>query len=503
MSSGERGANERPEPPRPGGRPHGEAARFPSGTERGATRSPSAPRLSRITGRPTAPVRHVHLGLGAFVRAHVAAYTEQAPDAAEWGIAAFTGRSAALAGELTAQDCVYTMVVRGPQADSFSVVSSLSQAFPGTDGEAWLRYLAAPETAIVTLTVTEAGYRRDASGGLDLTDPAVAADLASWRLSARSGGPAVLGTVPARLVAGFAARRAADAGQVTLVSCDNLPRNSSAAARVALDFAATADPDVADWMADNVHVVDTLVDRITPATTNSDVALVLEQTGRADSCPVVTEPYTEWVLSDTFGTDRPDWPSAGAVITADVRPYEERKLWLLNGAHSLVAYAAPGRGHQTVAQAIADPVVLTWVREWWDEAARHVSLPRSETAEYCDALLERWGNTRMRHQLTQIAVGGLQKLPVRILPVLLAELAAGHVPAGAVRILGAWVAYLRGGAVSETDPGAGELAAAIQAADPREAVRQALAALDPALADYPELLAAISAASTEFSSGGP
>ena len=468
-----------------------------------AWRSVSVPHLSRASGRAAAPVRHVHLGLGAFVRAHVAAYTEQAPDAAQWGIAAFTGRSTALAEQLTAQDCLYTLVVRGPRADSFSVVSSLSRAFAGTDGPAWLRYLAAPETAIVTLTVTEAGYRRDASGGLDLADPAVAADMQSWRQGGRSAGPAVLGTVPARLAAGFAARQAADAGPVTLLSCDNLPGNSSAAARVTLDFAAAADPRVAEWIAGNVHVVDTLVDRITPATTKSDVALVRRNAGLADTSPVVTEPYTEWVLSDTFGTDRPDWPGAGALITSDVRPYEERKLWLLNGAHSLVAYAAPGRGHQTVTQAMADPVVLAWVREWWDEAGPYVSLPRAEIAAYCEALLERWGNTRMRHLLGQIAVGGLQKLPVRILPVLRGELALGRVPGGAIRILGAWVAYLRSGGVPDADPGAGELAAAIRSADPRAAARQALAALDPALADYPELLAAVSAASAEFSRSRP
>jgi fructuronate reductase len=282
-----------------------------------------------------------------------------------------------------------------------------------------------------------------------------------------------------------------------------LPRNSLTAARVSLDFAAAIDPGLAAWISENVHVVDTLVDRITPATTNSDVALVRRRTGRADASPVVTEPYTEWVLSDTFGTGRPGWQSAGALITTDVRPYEERKLWLLNGAHSLLAYAAPSRGHTTVTQAVADPVVLAWVREWWDEAAPHVSLPPSKTAEYCDTLLERWSNTRMRHQLAQIAVGGLQKLPARILPVLQAELDLGRVPPGAARILGAWVAYLRGDSFSDDDPGAGELAAAVRHADARSATPLALAALNPTLADYPGLLTLVSAASADFSAGRP
>jgi fructuronate reductase len=447
----------------------------------------------------------VHLGLGAFARSHIAAYTERAPDAAEWGIAAFTGHSAALAEQLNAQDCLYTLVVRGRRTDSFSVVSSLSRAFAGTDGEAWRRYLADPASSVVTLTVTEAGYCRDASGALDLADPAVRADLLSCRQGGfiAGPGPEPLRTVPARLAAGFAARRAADAGPVTLLSCDNLPGNSAAAARVTLDFAAETDPGLAQWMTGNVHVVDTLVDRITPATTSADVSLVRRQTGHADSSPVVTEPYSEWVLSDTFGTGRPDWPSAGALLTRDVRPYEERKLWLLNGAHSLLAYAAPSRGHETVAQAITDPVVLAWVREWWSEAALSVSLPPSETAAYCDALLERWSNTRMRHQLAQIAVGGLQKLPARILPVLRAELAFGRVPSGAIRILGAWVAFLRAAGPPVADPSAGGLAAAVRRSDAQSATRQALTALDPALADYPELLAAVTAAAIEFSRGRP
>jgi fructuronate reductase len=139
------------------------------------------------------------------------------------------------------------------------------------------------------------------------------------------------------------------------------------------------------------------------------------------------------------------------------------------------------------------------VREWWDEAARHVSLSGAETAAYCLALLERWDNTRIRHQLAQIAAAGSQKLPARILPVLRAELGAGHVPPGAARILGAWVAHLRGYGVPISDPGAVELADTIREADVRTAARHALAALDPALADRPELVAAVSAAAIEFS----
>lgn len=445
-------------------------------------------------GRPAAPVRQVHLGLGAFFRAHQAWYTEQASDRADWGIAAFTGRSARVAEQLTAQDCLYTLVVRGRDADSYSLISSISRAHSADDGDAWGDYLAAPDTSIVSLTVTEAGYRRDPSGGLDLADDAIRADLASWR----AGTSDDVRTVPARLASGFAARRAVDAGPITVMSCDNLPANSATALRVALEFATEVDRDLAAWIADNVRAVDTLVDRITPAATPADVAAVRERTGRDDRSPVVTEPYSEWVLGDTFAAARPDWPSAGARLTGNLLPYEQRKLWLLNGAHSLLAYAAPSRGHRTVADAVDDGVVMRWVRDWWDEATRHIALPAAETTAYCDALVERFSNPRMRHHLAQIAADGSQKLPVRVLPVLRRERAAGRVPPGAVRILGGWVAHLRGAGVPVNDPAAGDLVSTIRDDTTAEATRRALDVLDPALAADGELIRAVELNALEF-----
>ncbi|MEU4425019.1 mannitol dehydrogenase family protein, partial [Actinoplanes sp. NPDC024001] len=391
----------------------------------------TAARLTRTGGAP--PVRIVHLGLGNFFRAHQAWYTAAAPDAAEWGIAAFTGRSARLAAALTGQDGLYTLVVRAADGDHCQVVGSVAAAHPGMDLDAWYDYLARPEVRIVTLTVTEAAYLRGADSGLD-------ADLAALRSDRR----AAVTTVPARLVAGLAARRAAGAGPLTVVPCDNLPDNGAVVARVVTEFAERVDPGLGGWIRDTVSFVTTMVDRITPATTDDDVRAVAELTGRADAAPVVTEPYAEWVLRGDFPGGRPAWHAAGARFVADVTPYEQRKLWLLNGGHSLLAYAGSALGLESVAQAVTDPRCRPWLEQWWDEAAGHLTLPAGEIADYRAALVDRWSNPRIQHRLAQIAADGSVKLPVRILPVLRAERAAGRMPAGAVRAVAAWIAHLRG-----------------------------------------------------------
>ncbi|MEU7906506.1 mannitol dehydrogenase family protein [Actinoplanes sp. NPDC049118] len=429
------------------------------------------------------PVRMVHLGLGGFFRAHQAWYTGAAPDAAWWGIAAFTGRSRALADRLSRQDGLYTLVVRGRERDETSVQRAVSEALPGTDVAAWCERLARPGVAVVTLTVTEAAYRRDRDGGLDLDDPDVRADLAAVRAGAAAR------TVPGRLVAGLAARRASGAGPLAVVPCDNLPGNGSVAARVVTDLAEAVDPALAGWIRGQVSFVSTMVDRITPGTTAADVRLVAERTGWRDAVPVVTEPFTEWVLSGAFPAGRPAWEAAGARFVDDVHPYETRKLLLLNGGHSLLAYAGSARGHRTVAEAVADPVCRDWLDRWWDEAARYVPLPTAGVAAYRAALLGRFTNPRIRHTLAQIAADGSQKVPVRVLPVLRGERSAGRLPAGAVRILAAWIGHLRGIGAPVNDAGAGPYRARAGSA------RDVLALLAPDLAGDTDLISAIDDAS--------
>ena len=428
------------------------------------------------TTRP--PVRIVHLGLGGFFRAHQAWYTGAASDAEDWGIAAFTGRSRTLAEQLTAQDGLYTLVVRGPERDEMAVQDALVEAQPGTDLQTWTASLGRPDVAVVTLTVTEAAYARARDGGLDLDRPDVRADLDAF-------GNGDVASVPGRLAAGLAARRAAGGSALAVVSCDNLPGNGGAVARVVTDFAQAADPTLADWIREQVSFVTTMVDRITPHTTEDDVRAVAEQTGWHDAVPVVTEPFTEWILSGDFPAGRPAWDAAGARFVDDVHPFETRKLLLLNGGHSLLAYAGSARGHETIAAAVSDPVCRGWLNEWWDEAVRYVPLPASDLAAYRAALLERFANPRMRHTLAQIAADGSQKLPIRVLPVLRGERAAGRMPSGAVQAVAAWIDHLRGVGAPLNDAGAAPFQ------DRAGSVPGVLALLAPDLADDVDLVTAL------------
>lgn len=399
--------------------------------------------------RPAPPVRMVHLGLGNFFRAHQAWYTHRAnagrPVEEQWGIAAFTGRSRRVADQLTAQDGLYTLMVDGADGPQAEVIESVVEAWPGTDLDAWHRWLTAPEVAILTTTVTEAGYRAGPDGGLDLEDADVLADLAAWRAGDRDA----LTTMPVKVASGLAGRREAGAGGLTIVPCDNLPGNGAVARGVVLGAARELAPELAEWVQEHVGFVSTAVDRITPRPTPEDERRAEELTGVADPAVVVTEPFSEWDLAGRFVAGRPAWEEGGAVLTEDVRPFETRKLWLLNGAHSLLAYAGSVRGHATVAEAMADEVVSGWVRQWWDVAIPHLARPEPELREYADALADRFANPAIRHLLAQIAADGSQKLPVRIVPALRASSEAGADVAdgtldGGLRAVSAWVLHARG-----------------------------------------------------------
>jgi fructuronate reductase len=461
---------------------------------------PTGGELSRAAGhgRPAAPVRLVHLGLGNFFRAHQAWYTDRAPDAEDWGIAAFTGRRAELAESLNAQEGLYTLITRAASGDKFDVLSSISRAHAGADHEAWLRYLASPDVRAVTITVTEAGYVRGADGGLDRDRPQVQDDVEALRRDLT----AAVSTAPARLVAGCAARRRSEGGPLTVVSCDNLPGNGAVVARVVRDLAELVEGGLADWIAGSVSYVTTMVDRITPRTTREDLRTVAEATGLHDSCPVGTEPFSEWVLSGSFPGGRPGWDAAGATITDDIEPYEHRKLWLLNGGHSLLAYAGSILGHQTVAEAVADETCRGWLEEWWSEASRYLSLPEADIAAYRGALLDRFANPRMHHRLAQIAADGSQKLPIRVLPTMRQERATGRLPSGATHVLAAWVCHLRGAGAPVSDAHADQVVPLADGPLP-QAVPRVLGALDPALADDGELIAAVVAHVERLASASP
>lgn len=433
-----------------------------------------------------APVRLVHLGLGSFFRAHQAWYTQHAADGEAWGIAAFSGRRPDLATALRAQEGRYTLVARTADRDRFEVIDRISRAHLASDQDAWLAYLAAPEVAAVTVTVTEAGYVRGPNGGCDHSHVGLRVDVEALRRDL--GAP--VSTAPARLVAGLAARRAADSGPIAVVPCDNLPDNGALTAGVVRDLADLVDPTLGAWIDASTTYVTTTVDRITPATTDEDRRTVAAGTGWADRAPVVTEPFSEWVLSGEFANGRPRWESAGATFTDDVGPFEQRKLWLLNGAHSLLAYAGSIRGRESVADAVADEVCRGWLEQWWDEACPHLPLPAAELASYRDALLVRFANPRMQHRLDQIAADGSQKLVVRVLPTLRLERAAGRLPAAATRTLAAWLVHLRDQRDRVTDVRADELISLAVGTLP-SAARRVLACLDPDMAEDDDVVAAV------------
>jgi fructuronate reductase len=407
-----------------------------------------------------------------------------------WGVAAFTGRSAAAATVLAEQDGLFTLLVRAADGDQAQVVSAISRAVDGADTDAFTACLADPAVRVLTLTVTEAGYCRRDDGGLDITDPAVAADLRLLSRGPSKGEP--IRSAPGRVIAGLLHRRHADAGPLAIVPCDNLTDNGGSLRRVLLEFADAVDPALPGWIDESVSFVSTTVDRITPRTTADDLEAAARLTGWTDRAPVVTEPFREWVLAGAFPGGRPAWEQEGARVVDDVTPYEQRKLWLLNGAHSLLAYGGLLRGHSTVADAVADDTCRRWVHEWWAEASAHLNQPASMLADYQEQLLRRFANPRIRHMLSQIAMDGSQKLRVRTIPVLRRERAAGRPGGAALRTLACWIAYLRSAPADLHDPPAQRL---------RARTRDILSLLDSELAGEAGLVADLDELVAELSNG--
>ncbi|MGM9472943.1 mannitol dehydrogenase family protein [Pseudarthrobacter sp. YS3] len=438
------------------------------------------PQLNRtLYPSPKPPVRIVHLGLGAFHRSHQAWYTHKAGDAADWGIASFTGRRPDAALALAEQDGLFTLVERADSGDSFTVIGSIAEAVDGADVKRLAELVSAPATAVVTLTITEAAYRLGVDGQLDAAAPDVVSDLA---LLASGGEPL---TPLGRLVLALGARRAAGAGSLAVVCCDNLSDNGTVARNAVAGLARSWDAGLADWIEANISFVSTSVDRITPRTTDADIDAVARACGYRDNSPVVAEPFANWVLSGDFPAGRPRWEDAGAVFVDHIEPYENRKLWLLNGAHSLLAYAGQLRGHTTVAQALADPVCVDAVERFWDEAEANLSGAGAGGADlqipaYRAALLDRFSNARIAHHLAQIAMDGSTKLRMRAVPVMLAERSQGRSGAAAALMIAAWMDF---SATAENfqDPLATDVAAANLLAGTQR-VQALLALVDPAAA---------------------
>jgi fructuronate reductase len=362
-------------------------------------------------------VRIVHIGIGNFSRAHQAWYTMVADAASEWGICAFTGRRPDVAQALSPQHGLYTLIERGPTGDELQVVEVVSEVRPGTDLERFVEVMASPQTAVVTLTVTEAGY---APATNDLR-----------------------GSVVGRLALALVQRQQRASGPLAIVSCDNLHENGTVLRERVLEAADRFDGRAATAIASEISFVSTSVDRITPRVTDEDREMVTRELGLVDVSPVVTEPFSDWILSGEFPAGRPPWEVAGARFVDDIEPWELRKLWILNGAHSLLAFLGLLRGYETVLDAIGDPELVRAMEEFWDVAQRH--LPNAEGMDlpaYRRETYERFANPRMGYPLLQIAGDGLDKLRNRVVPVIRAARAAGDDPEPALRIVEAWAQWL-------------------------------------------------------------
>lgn len=447
--------------------------------------------LGRQVARP--PVRLVHLGLGAFHRSHQLWHTALVDEGGEWGYAAFTGRSPSAARTLEAQDGLYAIATRGVDGDRVDLISSLVEAHDGADVDRLAELLRSPAVAVVTLTITEAGYRLGADGDLDPEDPDTAADLDALAQTGFVAGDAAppLRTALGRLVFALAARRDAGAGPITILPCDNMPANGAVVARAVGAIAEAASPNLARWVRANVAFASSVVDRITPATTEDDIRSLAERIGVTDRGLVVTEPFSEWIIAGEFPAGRPEWERSGARIVADVEPYERRKLWMLNGAHTVLAITARSFGHTTVADAIADPRVREWVEEYWDVATERLSAPELAIGPYRDALVERFSNARIAHHLDQIAAETTTKLRYRIVPLLVRARGDGRMPNGCVRPIAAWVRSLRAGR-RDVDAFGPRIDEALAAPAP-DVTSSLLGILDPALRKDDALIAEVDA----------
>ncbi|QOL82358.1 mannitol dehydrogenase family protein [Pseudooceanicola spongiae] len=352
----------------------------------------------------------VHLGLGAFHKAHQAALTDLALTAGggDWRILGVSLRSPKASQELAPQNGLFTLIEKGAEGSSARVIGSIADAICSAgDPEPTLHAMAAEGTKIVSLTVTEKAYGLNrATLGCDPKHPAVAADLANPQ--APQG---VLGL----LTEALRRRHAAGLAPFTVLCCDNLPENGTLLRGAVVDFARKVDPALADWIAATVAFPSTMVDRITPAATDATLAEAQALTGTEDHAAVETERFVQWVVEDNFPLGRPAWEAAGVIFTKDVPAFEAMKLRMLNGAHSMLAYAGFHAGLPLVRDVMAHaPLAALVHRHLAAAAATLPAIPGIDLAAYAAALAARFENPGIAHETFQIAMDGSEKMPQRI-----------------------------------------------------------------------------------------
>lgn len=377
----------------------------------------------------------VHLGTGAFHRAHQAVYVDDCLAAGEtgWGIIGASLRSPATRDALKPQNGLYTLAVRGRDREQLRIIGSIMNFRVAPEApEDLLATLCNPLVRIVTLTVSEKAYLRNAAGDLDAAHPGVVADLAN---------PGRPQTIFGFLAEAIARRRSAGLLPFTILCCDNLPSNGAVVSRLLQQFCTLRNAELARYIETEIACPSSMVDRIVPATTDEDRRRVSEALGFEDAWPVITEPFSQWVIEDRFTAGRPRWEEYGVTMVRDVAPFEEMKLRLLNGAHSATAYLGMLLGRETVAQAFGDSRIRRFVQGLWAEAIPTLrSGAGLDPQPYITELAQRFDNPALVHRTAQIATDGSQKLPQRIVASAIAQFQAGR-PADHLSLaLAAWIA---------------------------------------------------------------
>jgi fructuronate reductase len=378
----------------------------------------------------------VHLGPGAFHRAHQAVFTDNAMKyGGNWGICGVSMRSSGVRDELASQDNLYTLAVLD-ENPSYQLISAIKQILVLSEQRSQvMQQMTAATTHIISLTITEKGYCLSGDGLLDFTHVDIKHDLAN---------PEIPRSAVGLLVAVLAIRYQNAAADLTIISCDNLADNGTKLAKAIIAFATYVNPALAAWIEKTICFPNTMVDSITPATNDALRAKVAQAIQLKDNWPIQREAFTQWVIEDNFSGPRPAWDKVGVTFTHDVSAYEKAKLRLLNGSHSTLAYLGLRCGKETVNEAIGHPTLFKLIETLLKE---QVSLSFSAPAEmnvdqYIDAILLRYGNRHIRHLLSQIAWDGSQKLPFRLLGSIQDNLAQGQ-PISLLCVgVAAWLQFL-------------------------------------------------------------
>jgi fructuronate reductase len=383
----------------------------------------------------------VHLGLGAFCRAHLAVYTDDLLETGitDWGIIGVDPLSPAICEAIKPQDCLYSVFNRQSSGDQLRVIGSMLEALSlPNDLDRVVKTMIDPRIKIVTLTVTEKGYCQDASTGtLDENNHAIITDLSN---------PNIPSSVPGLLTRAIKLRREAGILPFTVLVCDNLPQNGVTARRIVIRFAELIDPELSRFISENISFPCTMVDRITPATTDDDRIAITKQFGIKDAWPVVCEPFRQWVIEDNFSNGRPSWENVGALLVDDVHPFELMKLRCLNGAHSTLAYLSVISDIETIAEAMGNTQLNDIIHHLWsqDLIPTLPPVPGTDVTAYTVALEERFLNPGVRHKTIQISSDGSQKLPSRLLEPAISRLRAGAQPRFIALAIAAWMRFTIG-----------------------------------------------------------